>query len=211
LKGVYTPSGSATKQPGDYDNPVAAMHVSNAQVAIANNKANVFCCGAMYQYEYSDLYHPKDRAVVGLQQGIAAKRIIHDGKEWVTFQPISHEVIQDNGNYFLRLKFDVPCKPMRFDISGDKYHNPNGKQPNFGFKVLNASGVDIIASEPTIVKGDTLVIKCSQNPVGSTVTYAVNGHYGGGNLCDSQGINITNKTQSYTIDNFCVAFDNYVI
>ena len=211
VKGLYTPSGSTTWQTGDYDNPVAAMHVSNAQVAIANAKPNVYCCGAMYQYEYSDIYHPKDRAVVGLQQGIAAKRIIHDGKPWVTFQPISHEVIQDSGVYFVRLKFDAPCKPIRFDVSGDKYHNLRGKQPNFGFKILNSSGVDIIASEPSIVKGDTVVFKCIENPVGATVQYATNGHHGGGNLCDSQNITIINKAQTYTIDNFCIAFDNYVI
>ena len=43
------------------------------------------------------------------------------------------------------------------------------------------------------------------------IRYAVNGHAGGGNLCDSQNIVITNKGVDYVIDNFAVGFSEYLI
>ena len=43
------------------------------------------------------------------------------------------------------------------------------------------------------------------------ISYAVNGHYGGGNLCDSQNITIKNKGIDYVVDNFAVAFSEYLI
>jgi len=39
----------------------------------------------------------------------------------------------------------------------------------------------------------------------------LNGHYGGGNLCDSQNITIKIKNINYVIDNFCPAFKDYII
>ena len=135
------------------------------------------------------------------------QRILVDNVNFSTFKPLSNQVI---GN-FLRVKFDIPSKPMRFDVSGDAWHNPRGKQPNFGFSLINASGVDIISEEPSIINGDTLLIKCSESPTGATLKYATNGHYGGGNLCDSQNITINNKATDYIIDNFAITLDNYTI
>ncbi len=185
--------------------------VQEAQLQLANDKNNVHLCGAMYQFAYGDYYHPTDRAVIGLQQGIANKRIIHDGEDWVAFQPISHKVIFDGTKYYTHLKFDVPVKPARFDVSGDLWHNPNGKQVNYGFKILNDLDEEMQISEPFIRKGDTVVFTTSENPSGFKISYATNGHYGGGNLCDSQNITIRNKSIDYVIDNFAIAFQNYII
>jgi len=157
------------------------------------------------------MWHPADRAVVGQQLGIIAKRIVNDENPYPVFYPKSR-FVQNSGSYWvLNIEFNVPVAPMRFDVSGDLWHNPNGKQVNYGFKLLNSSLANIISAEPTIKRGNTLVIKCTENPTGAKLSYAIDGHYGGGNLCDSQKITIVNKSTNYVVDNFCVAFKDYVI
>ncbi len=186
------------------------INIQEAQLQVANDYNNVHMCGAMYQFAYNDLFHPSDRATIGLQTGVAMKRVLYDAKEWVTFKPISHKIITDGTNYYTHLKFDVPVKPMRFDISGDAWHNPRGKEINYGFKLLSG-GVEKQTAEPFIVRGDTVVLTSTTNPIGMTIQYAVNGHEGGGNLCDSQNIIVPNKEINYVIDNFAVSFSTYII
>lgn len=180
----------------------------------ALTNANIYSAAAMYQFYYSDPLHPGDRAVVGHQLGIIAKRLINEGVEMPVFYPKSHSILNTgvNGEYILNVEFNVPVLPMRFDISGDIYHNLNGKQVNYGFSLIRSSDqANIIAAEPVIKRGKILSIKCSENPTGATLHYAMDGINGGGNLCDSQAIDIDNKGKLYRVDNFCVAFNNYVI
>jgi hypothetical protein len=203
---VWYPSGAKTQQTGDtaFD---YKMGVQNAQLQLVNERANVHMLGGTYPFDYADFFHPRDRAVIGLPMGIYIKRLICDGVALPTFQPVSHKVV---GN-FIHLKFDVPVKPARFDSGSDIWHNKtNGKQPNWGFRVYK-NDIDIISAEPFIVQGDTVVIPCSQSPIGATIWYAANGHWGGGNLCDSMNITIKNKNVDYILDNFAIAFDNYLI
>ncbi|WP_298881947.1 sialate O-acetylesterase [uncultured Polaribacter sp.] len=185
-------------------------NVQEAQLQLANDKTNVYMDGGSYQFKYNDFFHPSDRAVIGLKQGVFLKRIINDNKEWRTFQPISHSIVSYGNKYHIHLKFDVPVKPMRFDVSGDIWHNPNGKQPNFGFEVLD-NGIEKQVKEPYITLGNTVVLTTEKNPEGMTIRYAVNGHKGGGNLCDSQNIIVENKGVDYVIDNFAVSFSEYII
>lgn len=184
---------------------------SFAQLKLAKEDSNVYMGGAMYQYEYDDVWHPKDRATVGIQLGIAAKRILSDNTPLSLFTPVNNKIENRGSKWILSVEFDVPIPPMRFDTSGDKFHNLNGKQPNYGFILKNEKGKDIISKEPFIKNGNTLVIACSENPANAKLSYALNGHYGGGNLCDSQNISINNKGADYVIDNFCPAFRNYII
>jgi hypothetical protein len=186
------------------------MNIQEAQVQVATDFENVHVSGAMYQFGYRDMYHPLDMATVGLQTGVAMKRVLLDNKTWIDFKPLSHKVITDGTNYYTHLKFDVPVKPARFDISGDTWHNPNGQQQNFGFELLS-SGIEKQTATPFITIGDTVVLTSSENPTGMTIRYAVNGHAGGGNLCDSQNIITRNKGIDYTIDNFAVGFSEYLI
>ena len=188
----------------------AHINIQEAQLQVANDYDNVHMCGAMYQFAYNDIFHPSDRAIIGLQTGVAMKRVLYDDKKWVTFKPISHKIITDGTNYYTHLKFDVPVKPMRFDISGDAWHNPRGKETNYGFKLLSG-GIEKQIAEPFIVRGDTVVLTSTDNPAGMTIQYAINGHEGGGNLCDSQNITILNKEINYVIDNFAVSFSTYII
>nr|DAW48997.1 MAG TPA: acetylxylan esterase related enzyme [Crassvirales sp.] len=183
-----------------------------AHLKLALNENNVYLGGAMYQYDYgTDIWHPLNREVVGLQAGIIAKKIINDKKPYPIFYMKSHWIQQNEDKYILSILFDVPVSPMRFDISGDEFHNINGKQINYGFTLKNNEGVDIIAEEPTISRGNTLNIICNENPLNCKLSYAINGHFGGGNLCDSQNFKISVSNKIYTIDNFCPAFIDYVI
>jgi hypothetical protein len=191
--------------------PMTQMNVQEAQVQVATDYANVHIAGAMYQFEYNgDFYHPVDRAVVGLQTGVSIKRVLHDNEAWVDFKPLSHQVITDGTNFYTHLKFAVPVKPARFDLSADAWHNPKGKQPNFGFELLSG-GIEKQTAEPFITKGDTVILTSTEDPTGMTIRYAVNGHDGGGNLCDSQNITIRNKSVDYVIDNFAVGFSEYSV
>ncbi|WP_347840059.1 hypothetical protein [uncultured Draconibacterium sp.] len=184
---------------------------SFAQLKLAKEQKNVYMGGAMYQYQYRDIWHPTDRAVVGIQLGIAAKRIISDKKKLVVFSPLKHKIKRRKNEWDLLVKFDVPVPPLRFDTSKGKYHNLNGKQKNYGFTLTNENGEDILINEPVIMNENTLVFVCKEKPKKAVLSYATNGHYGGGNLCDSQNIKIYNKNTEYLIDNFCPAFDRYVI
>lgn len=184
---------------------------SFGQLKLAKERNNVYMGGAMYQYEYVDIWHPKDRAIVGTQLGIIAKRIITDNSSLDLFSPIKHKIEKKDFKWILSVKFDIPVPPMRFDTSGDQFHNLNGKQKNYGFILKNAEGENIISIEPYIINGNTLVIECNENPSSAKLSYALNGHYGGGNLCDSQNISIDNKNTDYVIDNFCPAFRDYNI
>ncbi len=190
--------------------PVEGCGPSFAQLKLAKEKKNVYMGGTMYQYDYNDIWHPKDRAVVGIQLGITAKRIF-DHSPLKLFSPVNYKIKKENSQWKLYVKYEIPVPPMRFDTSGDKYHNLNGKQLNYGFILKNALGENIINREPYIINDNTLVIECSENPRNSKLSYALNGHYGGGNLCDSQNITIKIKNMDYVIDNFCPAFKDYII
>ena len=185
-----------------------------AHLRAALELENVYLGGAMYQYDYgTDLWHPTDRNIVGLQAGIVAKRIINDKAPYPVFYPKKHSIQKDelNGRWILSIEYNVPVPPMRFDISGDIYHNLNGKQENYGFKLVNSLGANIIDSEPTISRGNVLNIICSEDPTGATLSYATTGHFGGGNLCDSQNISVVVSNKTYVIDNFAAAFKEYNI
>ena len=201
-----------TYQMSSYESKEYNSGPTYAQLRLAKEEDNVYLGGAMYQFDYgTDLFHPLDRAIVGLQAGVVAKRIINDEKPLPLFYPRDYKVQHSGNTWLLSIQFDVPVPPMRFITdSKDSWHNVNGKQKNFGF-VLQKNGEDIIAEEPVIKRGNTLVIKCKQDPTGASLSYATTGHYGGGNLCDSQNITVKCKGQDYIIDNFCPTFKNYVI
>lgn len=183
-----------------------------AQLRLAREQDNVYLGGPMYQFDYgTDIFHPLDRAIVGLQAGVVAKRIINDEKPLPLFYPVKYTVQHSGSSWLLSILFDVPVPPMRFVTdNNDSWHNVNGKQKNYGF-TLTKNGIDIISSEPVIKRGNTLVIKCEQDPTGASLSYATTGHYGGGNLCDSQNITVRCKNIDYKVDNFCPTFKNYQI
>lgn len=200
-----------TYQMSSYETKDKISGPTYAQLQLAMEEDNVHLGGPMYQFDYTDLYHPMDRAIIGLQAGIIAKRIINDEKPLALFYPKTFSVQHSGDTWLLSIQFDVPVPPMRFvtDIP-DRWHNVNGKQKNYGFTLVK-NGIDIIVEEPVIKRGNTHVIKCKQNPSGASLNYATSGHFGGGNLCDSQNITVKCKNIDYKIDNFCPTFKNIII
>ena len=112
-----------------------ALELSLAGQEARKNKSNdisrlVYYGSSMYQYNYgTDIYHPTDRVVVGLQAGINAEKIINEDNPYPVFFIKDCQVQEDtvNNQWLLSLKFDVPVKPMRFYYPNDGYHNVNGK------------------------------------------------------------------------------------
>ena len=184
--------------------------IQEAQVEVCDEVSNANLAGAMYQFRYIDEFHPTNRYYVSIQPSVAMKRICYDNSTWNDFKPVSHNVIFDGVNYWTHLKFNIQEKPIRFDVTGRETHNPRGKQTNYGVELLS-SGVEKQTGEPKIGKPDTIVLKSSENPAGMTIRYAVNGHAGGGNICDSQNISLKNKGSEFIVDNFAVSFSEYVI
>lgn len=201
-----------TYQMSSYEPVGCVSGPTYAQLKLAQELDNVYLGGPMYQYDYgTDKFHPLDRAIVGFQAGIIAKRIINDGKPLPLFYPKSYNVQHSGNTWLLSVLFDVPVPPMRFVTEKkDDWHNVNGVQKNYGF-ALEKNGEDIIAEKPVVKRGNTLVFKCKQDPTGASLNYATSGHYGGGNLCDSQNITVRCKNIDYKIDNFCPTFRNFII
>jgi len=121
---------------------------------------------------------------------VQAKRVICDNNPIPAILPKTWTVTAKiGGGYLLEMTFDVPVKPLVFDVSGSEYCNVKGVQPNFGFSILNGTSVEII-NNVALSRQDKVIISCTENPTGLTLWYAKTGIYGGGNLRDSQGENI---------------------
>ena len=104
----------------------------------------------------------------------------------------------------------VPCAPLRFDTVAV------AKAPCYGFSVISRTGGDGSSSgqdvshggrdiaRTAIIRGDSIIIRCSAPVAGCRVRYAVGGEPGTtgpergprGNLCDSS-----------TLPNWCFLFD----
>ena len=174
-------------------NPSANEGVSMAMLQLVKDKLNVHFGCAMYQFDYgSDLLHVQGNGylMMGAMAGIQAKRVMCDNNPLLAILPKSWVVTsKSSGGYLLEITFDVPVKPLIFDISGTTYCNVKGAQPNMGFSILNGSSIEIINSV-AISRQNKVIISCTENPTGLELNYAKTGKYGGGNLRDSQGESI---------------------
>lgn len=104
-----------TYQMSSYEPVNSVSGPTYAQLKLAQEQDNVHLGGAMYQYDYgTDKFHPVDRAIVGLQAGIIAKRIINDEKPLALFFPRNYDVQHSGDTWLLSIQFDVPVPPMRF-------------------------------------------------------------------------------------------------
>jgi hypothetical protein len=142
---------------------------------------------------------------------VAIKRAVNDNNPLPTFSPIvaDKEIWENNSSYFIYIPFDVPVKPLVFDVEGVSGVNMRGHglQPNYGFEILNNSDVDIITNVK-LSSDNAVIITTSENPVGLDLTYALTGTMGGGNLRDSQGETIKTSFNNsvYRLDNWCPFF-----
>jgi len=167
-----------------------------AQMELIRDDTLIWVSGPTYPYEFVNESLHID--AVGQQNiGILAARsalgILRMGKRNVGLLPLSFEV---DGND-IRIIFNVPAPPLCFDTI-----NVN-KIDNYGFNVIRQDGKDLISN--VSLDQNSVVIHCSESPIGSKLRYGINGEFlkGGrkngprGNLRDSQSM----------IYNWCLMFD----
>lgn len=105
--------------------------------------------------------------------------------------------------------FNVPCPPLAIDT----IHV--AKAGHYGFSVINQQDQDIAKS--IVVRGDSVMIHCSESANDCRIRYAVNGDYlksgnlhgARGNLRDSQGDSLITIIQgkNFPVHNWCYQFD----
>jgi hypothetical protein len=200
-----------------YDADAYTEGVPLACLQIARDKKNVHFGTPLYPFSRKQSAGDKIHldnvgyALMSSLFGIQGKRAVTDGKPNVTFYPKENEISNfSNGTqWFTRIPFDVPVKPLVLDIEGVSGENMRGHglQPNYGFSIVNDTGEEIITNV-TLSGSDAFTITTTENPEGLDLTYALTGVFGGGNLRDNQGDTITttfNKI-TYRCDNWCPFF-----
>ncbi|WP_397446920.1 hypothetical protein [Polaribacter sp. R77954] len=188
-----------------------------ACLQIARDKENVHFGTPLYPFSPPQSANDKIHmgnvgyALMSSLFGIKGKRAVTDGKPNVTFYPKENEIstFSNGTQWFTRIPFDVPVKPLVLDIEGVSGENMrgHGSQPNYGFSIINNAGEEIITNV-TLSGSDAITITTSENPEGLDLTYALTGVFGGGNLRDNQGdtIKTTFNKISYRCDNWCPFF-----
>ena len=147
---------------------------------------------------------------LGYLEGLAALSILRDGKRFRGLIPLS--VGADDSNNSVIVRMNVSCPPLQIDTLMVRKVN------NFGFSVVNEQGMDL--TREVSLSGDSVIICCTDNPVGCKVRYAVNGEMEKsgnqrgprGNLRDSQGD--TRKVfvcgAEYPLHNWCYQFEEII-
>lgn len=183
-----------------------------AQMELIRDDTLFWASGPMYPYSFvNESLHP---------DGVSQKRfgylvaesvldLLHHKKRYIGLVPIKTEIKDDE----VRILFNVPCPPLCFDTVSVR------KVSNYGFNVIRKDNVDIITD--VNINDDTIIIKCSESPIGCKIRYAVNGDYWKngwrigprGNLRDSQGDTIQTiiMGKTYALHNWCFQFDYLLI
>jgi hypothetical protein len=198
--------------------PVYTEGVPLAHLEVAQEREDTHLGTPFYPYSRTvattgDLIHLNNQgyAIISFLLGIKAKRVVNDEDPLPTFYPITNKIEfwQSGSDWFVYIPFDVPVKPLVFDVEGISGVNMRGHglQTNYGFEILNNSDADIITNV-RLSNDNAIVLTTNENPVGLDLTYALTGAMGGGNLRDSQGDKITAQfnTITYRCDNWCPFF-----
>jgi hypothetical protein len=209
---IYQTPTSPQYEAGSYTEGVPL-----ACLQIARDKENVHFGTPLYPYSRSQSSNDKIHldnvgyALMSSMFGVQGKRVVTDGNPNTTFYPKENEIstFSNGTNWFTRIPFDVPVKPLVLDADGVSGENMKGHglQPNYGFSILNNAGEEIITNIK-LSASDAITITTIENPTGLDLTYALTGVFGGGNLRDNQGNTITttfNKI-TYRCDNWCPFF-----
>lgn len=182
--------------------------IANAYIDLIKKDSLFWASGPTYPYFFVEEALHIDgfgQKQVGNLAAISALRIIRGENKFRGLIPL--EISTDGNNAVIQM--NVPTPPMKIDTVKVKYIK------NYGFSVITKEGKDI--AESISIKGDSVIIACSQSPIGCKVRYAVNGekmksgyeHGPRGNLRDSQGDTkvITIKGEKYPLHNWCYQFD----
>ncbi|MDD2797725.1 MAG: sialate O-acetylesterase [Bacteroidales bacterium] len=178
-----------------------------AQLKLSIDNPNVHFGSAMYQFLYSDQYHIDSNStrVMGAMMGVVAKRALIDKKKMKPIFPDSFEIEKRDSFWVVKLKMNVPVKPLVFDETVNIRYQVSPS--NYGFSILKNDLLQMISSV-TIINGESLEIFCLEDPINMDLTYAIGGNYSGGNLRDSQGdkIKIDCEGNLQRVDNWCPIF-----
>lgn len=182
-----------------------------AQMELIRDDTLFWASGPMYPYSFvNESLHPDgiSQKRIGYLVAESVLDLLHHKKRHMGLVPIKTEIKDDE----VRIHFNVPCPPLYFDTVSVR------KVRNYGFNVIQKDNVDIISD--INIDGDTIIIKCSESPIGCKIRYAVNGDYWKngwrigprGNLRDSQGDTIRTVImgKTYALHNWCFQFDYLV-
>ena len=192
----------------NYSFSMHEMEVPQSQLELVINDNNFIPSGPLYPYNYVDNYIHLDgvsQKRFGAIAALAAQRLLRGEAEDVSLYPSSCNACNDT---VIRIAFKVPAAPLVFDTIAIS------KVDNYGFSVLNKSGVDILRRVQ--LEPESVILYCNDKVSGTQVRYAVNGEkmksgriFGPrGNLRDSQGnsYSINIKGKIYSLPNWCWQF-----
>ncbi len=192
---------------------IASAPIARAQYDVAANNPNVTIATPLYMLDFlDDNTHLTDTsyAIMGAYDGIALKYMLIDNKKNYVY--LESEESSGNDIY---LTFNVPAPPLVLDTSW--VTNPG----NYGFKIKSTIGTNLKISLVEVTNDNKIHIKCTSNPVGSTLDYAINNGLRGragringvrGNLRDSQGRTLVFDSTgiNFPLNNYCTIFQTAI-
>lgn len=170
-----------------------------AQMELIRDDSLIWASGPTYPYDFVNESLHID--AVG-QQGIgklAAKSalgIIRNQKRNIGLLPMAYHI---EGND-IRIDFNVPCPPLRFDTIQVK------KIANYGFNVIRRDGTDIVSD--VVVDKNSVFIRCVESPQNSKLRYGINGDFlkGGRNLGPRGNL----RDSENNVSNWCFIFEKFI-
>ena len=169
----------------DYDGVEAKT--PTAQMEIIRDDSLIWASGPTYPYNFvNESLHidAVGQKHIGILAAQSALGILRNEKRIMGLVPLSYEIEDEN----IRIMFNTPCPPLCFDTI------TVSKVDNYGFNVVRNDDTDIISN--VFIDQNTVVIKCSESPLGCKLRYGINGDFlkGGcnhgsrGNLRDSHSL-----------------------
>lgn len=157
---------------------------------------NIVHGSAMHIFGYGDELHTGGNSykLIGSFNALQAYNIMEENEEIPILIPISHSVVKGTDNmYYIQLDYNVMYPPLQFKQPNEDIDNPNySKITKHGFRILTSESADFTTDNTNIIQdvvisesGKSIILKCSQDPKGKTLTYAWDGFYSGGDVCDS--------------------------
>ena len=189
------------------------MEVPQTMVEMLRDNNLFWASGPTYLYDFArEAIHIDgvSQKRLGYLEGKAVLGILRGEERFRGLIPLDVEASADSSRVVV--KMNVPCPPLQFDTM------MVNKASNYGFSVVDSLGNDLAVGVRLI--GDSVIIHCSQIPIGCKVRYAVNGemvksgnrHGPRGNLRDSQGetFSVVVKGREFPLHNWCYQFEEQI-
>lgn len=178
------------------------------QMELVRDDSLIWAMGPTYPYDFiREALHidAVGQKRIGDLAAKSALGIIRNEPRFIGVVP-KETIVEGNT---IAIIFNVPTPPLNFDTVQVM------KADHYGFNIIRQDNTDIASD--VILRGDTVVITCTESPIGCRIRYGVNGeiqkggrlHGPRGNLRDSQGEKrkVTINGITYPQDNWCYIFD----